>query len=111
MPQLKIFLPSDFEDFKSINPLEKIDDLCDHLVEQIRGQGQSSRMDSKICQLQADINYLEKQLVQSKIKLAQSKAELDVSAHQFTSLIRFLENLERRLREIETGSSRCTNNE
>ena len=36
-------------------------------------------MDSSICQLQADINYLEKQLVQSKIKLAQAKAELDVS--------------------------------
>ena len=34
-------------------------------------------MDSKICQLQADLNYLEKDLVQSKIRLAQSKAEFD----------------------------------
>ena len=34
-------------------------------------------MDSKICQLQADLNYLERQLVQSKIKLAQAKAECD----------------------------------
>ena len=33
MPNLRIFLPSDFADFNSIDPLEKIDELCDHLVD------------------------------------------------------------------------------
>ena len=49
LPQLRIIEPGEFEDIRSVNPLEKIDDLCDHLVEQIRGQGESSRMDSRIC--------------------------------------------------------------
>ena len=57
---MRISIPSDFENFRQIDPLAKIDELCDHLVEQIRGQSESARMDSKICQLQADLNYLER---------------------------------------------------
>ena len=34
-------------------------------------------MDSEISNLNTEIRYLERQLVQSKIKLAQSKADLD----------------------------------
>lgn len=29
--------PGDFDNFKRVDPLEKLDDLCDHLHEQIRG--------------------------------------------------------------------------
>ena len=98
-------MPSDFQDLNRLDPLEKIDELCDHLVEQIRGQKESSRLDSKVCQLQADLQYLERQLVQSKIRLAQSKAEYDNMVFERCKLETVCKSREDSIRDITEGTS------
>ena len=41
-----------------------------HLIEQIKACSDSANMDSEMSNLNAEIRYLERELVQSKIKLA-----------------------------------------
>ena len=57
--------------------VQKVEDLQHHLIEQIKGCAESAKLDSQISGLNAEIRYLERELIQSKIKLAQSKADLD----------------------------------
>ena len=57
--------------------VQKVEDLQQHLIEQIKGCAESAKLDSSMSGLNAEIRFLERELIQSKIKLAQSKADLD----------------------------------